>query len=67
MKSLTYIGPGGARVFTKAEDGFDTDRRFEVGVPLEISEADAARILGGPHADEFTTEAPSAGHTSKED
>ncbi len=55
MKTLTYRGPVGVREIGTA-DGLDVDRTFPRGEPTEISDADAALILAGPHAAEFTTD-----------
>ena len=64
MKTLTYVGEAGARTFG-AGDGMTTARRFERGVPLEVNDEDARRILDGPHAGEFTEDPPAPGDTTQ--
>jgi hypothetical protein len=47
MRQLTYTGRGHRRVLGP-DDGLDTLREFVRGEALEVSEADANRILGDP-------------------
>lgn len=52
MRTLTYTGPATRRILGPTE-GLDTRRVFTRGEPLEVSDADARRILEGPAAGEF--------------
>lgn len=52
MKTVTYIGPAGERVFD-VTDGFTVPLRFRRGEPLEISNENLAHLMDGPHAREF--------------
>lgn len=47
MRTLTYTGRANRRRLGP-DDGLDTAREFVRGVPLEVSDADGARIIDAP-------------------
>jgi hypothetical protein len=47
MRALTYTGRATLRILGP-DDGLDTEREFRRGEALEVSEADADRILADP-------------------